>query len=576
MTQDFRSLWRDVLSEDFVFPTIPSGTTLQDGVSILTAALSGHFLKSSAVLQYFKDVPKGPGTFCPDAPAEELIRYVALRKGRVPKDDCQVTHDFLETIMVPVGAFWVQMMAEMADMTDANSDETVIFKTFPEIAAAVDTLYLKWYKAVATPFQSLPKNEKDKYKEVIGMALPEDYDYTVFDYVYSELLKINNPFENRRPWATAFPDEIAEIARILRDIAGDLSEGSVLKNFHLALADAYAETDIGMLEARWTAVDELWLKLPAECRISITHGFEAYDHFKCVSPEHRLDVLFPTEKDAAVAMQDTIIQVALGLGMNAALEENIRAKYAKTATQKFASVWSAGWGMNFGFAGQAGPNREKVQEQGVRVIVECANVTAVLEIYRERLHEHCSPTTAQLLAPFITAPWFLEFIDSHELSHPVGKTAELYKAVGQDAMQWVEEAKASLLGVLANAELHGKDPQALLEMVGYWTARIIRFMDKSELSNETTQPYVRENLAMLSIFLGTGVLTVTEEGIEVNVEKAKSTNWVHAIEVFIGEVLDGYGKMDKEALKTTMDDYCNREEQDTAMVIAWVNREKAA
>lgn len=562
--------WPSILRQGFVLPEIPDKTPLPQCVSIIAQALTDHLLRSPAVREFLDKVPKGPGTFCPQAATDDLVQYVALRKGHVPKDDPYLNCAFMNALMVPVQDFWIETMGVAAERSDATGQEMFLIRSFPRIALAVNRLYLRWFWDVAAPVQAMTEVAREAYKTAVSAKLKHEFDYTVFD------LSADGQIGNRAAWATAFPNEIADVIEALNFMVGGLGDNQALKDFHLALIDAYGEMDLNKLEERWRKVDELWLKLPAGCRISVTHGFEAYDHFMCVSPEHRLDVLFPSDKTTISTLQETIIQIATSLGLTEELQKDLRGKYARIVTDKFATIASAGWGLNFAYAGQAGPNREEVQEKGVRVIVDCSNVNAVLGVYRNLLREHCTPATAELLLPSITVDWFLEFVDSHELSHPVAKTKQLYEKVGKDAMQWLEEAKASLLGLLANLELHGSTPESRLEMVGYWVARIIRFMANTELTNQTIQPYVRENLAILSVFLDNGVLKVTPDGLEVDVEKAQSEGWANELEAFVASVLDAYGSMDQQALANIMKAYCNREEEGVAEVIACVNRAPVA
>jgi hypothetical protein len=432
------------------------------------------------------------------------------------------------------------------------------------LAQATNRLYEAWFRRVVVPYQSIPADMREEHKRRLCEMLPK-YDYTVFDYDPA-----TGVIANREAWATAFPDEIVELRRWLKIMNFLPMRG--LREYFSAFAAAYGETDIEKLEERWKAVDFAMIHIPNTSPLVPMQGIESqYEHPCCVSPEYRLEVRTTAGEDVIASKRKAVLDHAAHFGLSNELMSLAVQKLDRIDAAVFIPAVRSGVGLNFGYAGQAGPNRQDVTAEGGRIFMEGSASAEKAKLYRAKIEKHCIPATAGKLTPFVTAHSQLVATTTHEFTHPLGRTEESDTALGSDGMGFCEEGKATLLGILAS-EHEDPSPENRLALVANMLGRSLRFMEKAMLENATFAAYVRENLAALSMFLDTGVIELGKKGVRVDIKKAQSLAWFGALRAYNHIVLDAYRAHDKAVLKVLADRMCNKDEPRIAALIAWVNR----
>ena len=56
---------------------------------------------SKEINRYLTEIPKGHGTFCPNSPIKELVKYVGIQAGSIDKSDPDVNLAFIKNIVMP-------------------------------------------------------------------------------------------------------------------------------------------------------------------------------------------------------------------------------------------------------------------------------------------------------------------------------------------------------------------------------------------------------------------------------------------------------------------------------------------
>ncbi|MDO8408040.1 MAG: hypothetical protein Q7S95_02275 [bacterium] len=556
--------WNQVIAGGFIFPPIHSSTTLQDAVNMATIAVDRHLANSPAVRAYLAELPKGPGTDCPDSPLDELVRYVADQKGMIDKSDPALSLRFLTTFIVPVFEFEREAVFKALNIIEDRSlAEFFLFEDCANLSRATDRFWAKWFAAITIPYQSLDEAGKKQYEERVRDTLAQ-YDYTVFDY------DPRRGCTNRRTWAEAFPEEISEILELL--YALEQTQIPELADYFAVLYEAYGCTDINKLEELWTRVDEAWIRIPNTARLVPVHGMESgYEHPFGVSPEFRLEVRTSEGRDMIESRRRATLSHAAAFRLSNEFVSAAVQKLEHIDISVFITALRAGVCLNFRYAGQSVPNRQQVLAEGGRIFLDKSAAPRAAKRYVDNVMKHCAPATAHMLAPLITETALLAHTATHEYAHPVGRTAKSDAKLGSEGMKLCEEAKATLLGILAD-EHRDPSPAHRLEIIATTAGRVLRFMDATELESATFAPYVRENLAAATMLFETGVMTLGADGVEVNLKAAKSPAWFKALREFNRGVLNAYQAEDKTALERLTERYCNREHPRVAALIAWVNR----
>jgi len=550
----------------FIFPNIDRSMTLSEAVKIATEAVEKHIARSPVVRAYIAALPKGSNTDCPDSSLDELVKYFADQKGIIDKSDPALTLRFLKKFIIPAFEFERLVVSNIVYLkTDDISDHEVqMFRDYMELARATDDLWAKWFEVLVVPYQSLNEIDRGRYNELVREML-SSFDYTVFD------LSFEKGIIDRRTWAEAFPKEIKNILKVLDRLKERVSFKDLsLKEYFEALSNAYSCTDITQLEELWTKVDQTWVSIPRTERMIPVHGMESgYEHSFGVSPEFRLEIRTQEGQKMIDEKYVSIVEHTASFELPEEIVLRAKQKMERTDVSLFVPAIRSGVCVNFRYAGQAVPNRQQVvEEEGGRIFLDMASASSMVKNYTEKMAKYCHPETAKTLIPLVTDSSVISILAGHEYSHAIGCTAECYAELGSDGMKLCEEAKATLLGILAD-EYCDPSSEHRLEIVASIIGRVFRFL--ADVENETVAPYVRENLVSATTLFETGVISLSLEGVVVDIEKAKSSAWFDALREFNHGVLNVYQTKDKDALNELVARYCNKERPEVAKLIAWVN-----
>ncbi|MDP3726396.1 MAG: hypothetical protein Q8R36_04335 [bacterium] len=563
MTEQLK--WEDVLHEGFVMPPVSRDTPLPDAITVATDAVAKHLLHSKSVRAYLKNIPKGSGTHCPDSLLDELVKYVAIQRGEIDKSNPVLSLAFHEKIIMPVFEFERErVLAALQLIGDIKDDsEFSVFCLSTHLGRLQDIFWTKWFAKVVSPYQSLAEADKKRYEESTRGTLSQ-YDYTVFDYE-------NDRCVDRKTWALAFPKEVVAIIDTLRKLEETCPKES-LSNYFKALRNAYACTEIRSLESVWANVDRVWIKIPSTSRLIPVHGMESgYEHPFCVSPEFRLEVRTAEFRDVITERRSSVIEHAVSLGLNKNIIDVAKQKLGRIDISVFTCAVRSGVNLNFRIAGQAVPNRQDVLAEGGKIFVNSSTSKHSTDLYRAYLKESCAPKTYEALKDFVDASALITHTVDHEYSHPVGCTPESAEALGGDVMKLLEEGKATMLGNLAD-EYQNSAPENRLRLIALTVARLIRFMRKTTLENATSAAYVRENFVAITTLVESGVMKLTEKGLEVDVQKAQSRAWFEHLKEFCVGVINAYQAHDKVGIRQLTKRYCDQGKDPIAGIIKWVNR----
>lgn len=566
--------WKDVLEQGFKLPAFKGTETLPETVRITLTAVADHLKQSPVVRQHLAKLPKGPGTACPDSPVDELVRYVAIRGGKVDKSDPALNLAFMKEIMRPVISFthW-QMHLAIDQCQDVSDEERPMFFHGSRLARATSELWFKWFERVVVPFQRLKADEREQCKAFLLTVLSE-YDYTVFDLIRDSASGFS--VANRQTWAQAFPDEILTIKGIITELLLTQVHSNPIRNYLCALLNAYGCAEIDRLETYWAEVDQCWIEISTTTRVLPVHGMEnGYEHPRCVSPEFRLEVRDHGAQEMIDRMRAATVDFfrTLKLGKPKNLQELIRVlkgKLERTDVGTFLPALIGGVCLNFRYAGQAVPNRQQILAQGGRTFLDPNNCQEAVALYHEFLDKNCTPKTAKMLKPLITADALLRYITSHELNHPAGRTAQSDTALG-NALTLLEESKATIGGILSNLQ-DADSPEHRLTIVAMALARIIRALHKTFLENATFANYVTESMVLAKILMVNQVIELTPKGIEVDLFAAEYSGWVPTCRDFFTKVVEAYTQRDTSALEQLKANFCTPETRNMAALIAWINR----
>lgn len=557
-----------LLAQGFELPSEVYTLPLAESMAAVERAVSGHILNSAYLRDFLTGLLKGPGTSCPDSPVGELQKYAAVRRSEMDMSDPEVTLNFMETVQIVMFGFWRQAVAET--VRQHAFEEVRIRYPFINLgmlaASLTDELWVKWFRDVCLPYQRMDEAAKQAYVKRAETVLAE-FDYTVYDYRDGEFL-------GRRTLMQAYPQTVGMLAATLRSMAARAPDPQNAEHLE-RLAEAYKCTVIDELEEHWAEVDRAWIRIPGSCPLFLVHGMEnGYSHPFGVSPELRIVARATSEADMAMIerFRGFTPIFAGDAGLPPEFVDIARQKLGRMDVGVFVSVTESGENLTFRYTGQVVPNRQAILAEGGKTFIAQQSLGINAEMMRGKVERHCTPETAALILPFIDDQSGFMHTTGHEFGHPVGCTPEVDKALG-NAKTLLEEAKASVVGTIV-AERLDPTPENRLAIVAALVARLIRFMDRSELDNETFAAYVRENLVMANILFSSEVISMTADGLHVDRQAAEAGDWVHLMRGFTdGLVFPAYMHGDIKLLKDGTKLMCDRSPaSDVWDLINWVNR----
>jgi len=273
-------------------------------------------------------------------------------------------------------------------------------------------------------------------------------------------------------------------------------------------------------------------------------------------------------QDIISQIRDATLDHARQLGIKQELVALAERKLALVDIGVFATVVRAGVCANFRYAGQVVPNRQYILARGGKTFMDIDTITSSAVMYRDIVLKHCTPDTAQVVMNMITKDGTLSSVVCHECNHPIGCTPESDAVLG-DVKDRVEEAKATLGGL--SAFLSQLDSSKWPEVAAYSVARVCRFFGNHAYENPTSQPYVRENIAMANLLIISEIVSV-KDGIAIDFNLNKLILWKKMLRQFCLDVIHAYHSQSPKLAVTKVEEgYCAR----TPAIlnwIKWVNR----
>jgi hypothetical protein len=551
-------------------PPAAEAPTCATAINAVCLALEKAIAESPLVRDFLAALPKGPGTSCPNSPIEELAKMLAYRRGEVDQSDARVWANFLETYMVPVFAFRDNLIFYAVLFTpDSTAEEIAFLDASIPVARATDKLWFAWLRRLSIPYRDLPEAEQAAFRQRWDGQLPT-FDYTVYTHSLTELT-------DRVAWATAFPEEIQDVIinlLVLRKQAGDEWTGYYLD----ALMLAYAETDVALLEQRWTDVDEAWIKIPADNRFVPVHGMENYEHPYGVSPEFRLTMRVTDDVQAReiAAFRAGSQQRLTQYDLSDDVQRAARAKLASLDIGVFMAIVEGGVCLDFRLAGQVVPNRQTILARGGKVFIsDPAASDSYIKLLTDTVNKHCTPEAAEVIIALLSTFEQMRHTLGHECFHPVGCTPGTAALLGS-AYNLLEEGKATVGGLITADDLDSS-LAARQKSAAASIARILRFMHKSRLEDASVAPYVRENLVVLDAMLVSKVLWQDNDGwIHVDLSEGPLDDLFTHLREFIVGVIGSYQVGDTAMLEGMRIILCGDDDRgnldEAKRLIAWINR----
>ncbi|OGB74031.1 hypothetical protein A2V68_01530 [candidate division Kazan bacterium RBG_13_50_9] len=577
MTPEGQS-WPKVMSIGLQPPDV-RGMALPDIARTVIETVASHLETSEPVRGYLEQLPKGPGTSCPDSPLPELVSHVARMVGAqgIDKSNPLINLGWLREIMCPVFQLERQVLRQSIEsaQTDglllANRDRVLLTHGFT-LAEQVDQLFLALFHQLVVPYQSLSEDERKRFAQDVSTQLPE-YDYTTY-----EIQEEDGHYRvvGRVPWAVALPSEIEAVCATLHNLIVALScEETEMDHYFRRLLLAYDCREVGLLEERWAEVDQAWIQLLGNFPLIPVHGIETYNCPCAVQPEFRLE--FRTSEDAGLINEvklktGTVASEVLNLPPETV--ERIDRRMKNTDMAIFVGGIKSGFGLNFPTSGQSAPNRQEVQDIGARIFVTPMREAKALEIYQDLAKRYCDPETAAHAQRLLTTKELRLHIFVHECAHPLGRSAEIDAALGEMSDE-LEEAKASLVGMLT-AELIDNSVESRQARTAQGAIRCIRFFQKNAMNNPSVAPYVRENMVAAITLMDAGVLTLATDGVHIDWEVAGTDAWTKELSRFGSAITSAYASRMPKAVSDVA--YCYYDHGDPRLqaLIDWCQRETEA
>ncbi|HBR80927.1 TPA: hypothetical protein DEA21_04815 [Candidatus Uhrbacteria bacterium] len=525
---------------------------------------------SPHICDFIAELPKGPGTSCPDSPVAELLKYLATLNAQVDKSNPEVNLRLARDLIRPIFELERLCMLKAFRSTNPSENELKFFKLSIPLSCTIDQLYLAWYEHLVIPHLKLTAdwNEEDKkaHADHLREILGGQYDYTCFLYDHE-----TGQVLDRKTWAEAFP-EIVEKIRDQLDFMALYCEDDTTPNYFLALADAFGCTEISQLEARWAAVDQAWIKIPPTCTMVPVHGMENYEHPVGVSPEFRLAVRTDIGSQIIEHVREAVLIHAKASNFDHDLIKLAERKLRETMDiAVFTDALRGGTCLRIRISGQVVPNRQDILVKGGKNFLNPEGIGTTVGRSHDLLRRFCTPQTAATLIPLVTFEAVLADVVSHECTHPTGCTPKVEEVLGNRSS--LEEGKATIGGLAAICAVESDQARRSLAIS---TARVCRFLLKARRAEDDSQDYVRENMIMAGLLFNSGAMRLTETGLEVDPNNtANVDNWIDMMNDFYYRVVQAYHADNPRTAVAELEQiFCRPNNPNILALIVWLDREQ--
>ena len=183
---------KDLLEARFKMPEKIRSSRPLDAFQQIRDRMETLIRKDSGIRDYVREhVAK---KLFPEVPVEELLRYLALRSGMVPKDDPETTYSFLKDFVQPRMQFEREQLKKAVEMlVDLSASERAILSQSHDLGELFDRFYLDWYKAQVAPMLlALRMKKGPAHRDEVADAFREqglDNPYTVITGPSGEFLE---------------------------------------------------------------------------------------------------------------------------------------------------------------------------------------------------------------------------------------------------------------------------------------------------------------------------------------------------------------------------------------------------
>jgi len=505
----------------------------------------------NALVEEFAAIP-----YFPKTSLDEVLRYLALRMGSIPKDNGKTNLEFLKTFVQPRISFEREVHSSILEkLIDLSVSERAILTPCFEIADLFDSFFLDWYHAVVLPMEASVKaisGEGDR--DTVAKRLKElglDNPYTVITDHNGSILEKGYDLENglgmvQKSLAEMFPETLNLISDKFDEIRSALPmRAGYFHDYFAALRSALLCRKPDLLEELWKDVDMAWIAIPSKEQIIPVHMMESgYGDPIRISPEFRVMWRLQDGADKIEKLRLTMSKIAEEKGSSDSIH-----KLERLDIGLFVTIVDSGSGLDFRITGQAVPNRPEVAKNGMKIFLDDQSIELNTKRACDLVKSCSSDTTNSWIQPVLTKENFFLMVAGHELGHPIGITENLEKVTKNNKP--LEELKATLLGLEAAARIDednkGIEPGAKA-MTGLVLARIIRMMENSAFSNPTLGPYVNEATGLLLSLCASSYISFKNDRIEMPASGDGYAALLAPLIELSNNILKGYQSLDLKTL----------------------------
>lgn len=556
-----------LLRKKFVLPRDVGRASPLEALTHVSRSLETLIMSDHEIAAFVEEHVARP--FYPETTLEEVLKYLALRIGRMPKTDPGLTHAFLNTLVQP--RMHIEREAQktvLEELQELSTTERAILNTGFDLAGLFDAFFLDWYLATVLPSRKTllsEKGPKDR-EEIVGrfreLGLDNPYTLVVaangFPPEEGYDLKKADGY-TQRSLAEVFPRTLNEIADKLDELRQLMApEAAHFHEYFAHLRDAILCRVPERLEEKWKAVDEAWIRIPSSERVIPVHMMESgYGDPIRVSPEFRIMWRLAEGAEEISVLRRSMGRLAEEIG-----SRDIKNRLDRIDIGLFVTLVDSGSGLDFRITGQAVPNRPEVRAEGMKIFLDDHSLALGAERARKLLEASAAPPTLKWALPELTKNNYFLAVAGHELAHPVGVSKELEEASG--SQKPLEELKATLLGmqaVMGTAESDQEREEIARAMAAMALTRIVRMLEGTSFNNPTLKPYVIEAAGMLCALKFSGRLHIEQDKILLE-PKEGFTDVMKPLLDLCELILKGYVSLDVQALAALQSEYADLEHPD--------------